>query len=162
MAKANGNGEAKALNAPKRAQVNLGDLRLREQTNNEWRIISKNATRADVESAYFYAVLVENLRAFDTVQIISQEKVFEVLVLYAEVGRPVLTKLMYEIDLPVVTVRERPELPDGYEIEFEPGTAEYVGRRSKDGHPFTAPHKRWNDAYHELVGHAIFHNQTHA
>ena len=134
----------------------MNTLRLREQNNLDWRLVARDATEEHLKQPVFWSVIQEKLKSFDRVAVITMEYFFDVLMLYVESGCPVQVAILAKIPLPIVHEKEHGRIPAGYFIDFDPSEQRYTARRLSDNHPLTAPHARWDDAYRELVSHAIF------
>lgn len=147
--------------APPKKQIvaAMNSCKLFEQSNLIHRLISENATESDIEGSPFWSVVQSRLKSFDIVMVITAKFAYQVWILYSEIGRPVIAKILYKIQIPIVPIGERGQCPEGYSIEYFPATGIYAGVRLRDGHPITqGQHTRWGDAYHELISHAIFRN----
>lgn len=131
---------------------------LYEMTNQLWRVVAREATAENLEDPAFYTVIAEKLRSFDRLAVITATDYFEVVVLYAQPGRPVLAKILARAPIPVVAETGQPDVPEGYEIRFDPATQLFRGVRKIDDWPITPPFAKWTDCFNELVGHPIFRN----
>lgn len=141
--------------APTKPAV-MNSLIAREFANLDWRLTAPSATPADIKDPAFWSVVQAKLRSFDRVQVISQTHVYDVLILYTEVGCPTMVEILRTVVIPERKESEHGQVPAGYKISYDPGSCKYTGRRVSDDHPLTAEHGRWSDAYHELIGHSIF------
>lgn len=126
--------EAQATKRPKRQAIPKSNLKMRESTNIDWRlIVDKGIRRENLCESDLYALISDQLHPYDRLSVVAADKSFFADLLVLETGRGwcQIMELGYW-SLPALLVIGD-GLPPGFDIEYKGPDSLYVCTRICDG-----------------------------